>query len=611
MANGRDPAPAAGAPAVLGPGRQPRDVDQSLPRSDRFLLGLRWAALATALLLALFENAPVAGLPGLFGMALVLNLVVSAGVAARRPFARGRPVALLAIDAGQATAATLLAGGAHSPFFPLFLLLAVELAVAFDGRAAGAWVLTAGAAHLGASIIPLLGGLTAVDAYMAVGKLFVLLIVGSLAAAFTAQVRLEERHRALAERHAAQLGLLNDLFFDLNQPHDDLQRALGALLRGAQRLLAADVGMVFLCEPVLGCWRLTASLGEPSAAPAELAPAAWGWRIAAEETFATGPALGTPLPPGWPDPATQVVTGIRLQAPADGEPGALVIGRPGPPLDDGEWLAFRALAREAELSLRNARLLAEEHAQLARLRRFEEARQSFFSAVAHELRTPLTVLRTLMPSVADWARLPGDEQSRVVGLVDQNLQRLESLIGDLLDGARVEAGAIALHRQPIDPAGRAGRIVRSMQPLFDSRQQEATVEVEANLPRVDADRRRLDQVVSSLLHNAYKFGRAGGRVRASLARDGENVRVCVEDDGPGVPDDERERIFERFYSASPSGAGQAGLGLGLYVSRELVALHGGRLWHEPRAGGGSRFCFTLPAVEEGPDGAGGDPDPGD
>ncbi len=595
----------------MAPGSRPHAGSQSLPRADRFLLGLRWAALGTAVLLALFENDPVAGLSGLFAMVLALNLVVSAGAVARRPFARGRPTALLAIDAAQATAATLLAGGAHSPFFPLFLLLGVELAVAFDGRAVGAWVLTAGGVHLGASILPLLGGLTAVDAYMAVGKLFVLLIVGSLAAAFTAQVRLEEWHRALAERHAAQLALLNDLFFDLNQPHDDLQRAFGALLRAAQRLLAADVGLVFLCEPVLGCWRLTAALDEPSTAPAGLAPAAWGWRIADEETFAAGPALGSLLPPGWPDPTTRVVAGVRLQAPADGEPGALVIGRPGPELDDSEWLAFRALAREAELSLRNARLLAEEHAQLARLRRFEEARQSFFSAVAHELRTPLTVLRTLMPSVADWARLPGDEQPRVVGLVDQNLQRLESLIGDLLDSARVEAGAIALRREPVAPAGRVRRVVRSMQPLFDSRRQKVAVEAEPGLPLVDADRRRLDQVVSSLLHNAHKFGRVGGRVDARLARDGDNVRVCIEDDGPGVPDGERQRIFERFYSASPSGAGQAGLGLGLYVSRELVALHGGRLWHEPRPDGGARFCFTLPVTEEGPDGSGDDPDPGD
>jgi signal transduction histidine kinase len=603
------PAGARAAPAA-GPRGRPRARELPLPEADRFLLGLRWATLGAALLLAPFGSAQISALPAVFGSAFVLNVAVSMLTAFRRPFATGRPAAVLAIDATQATAATLLAGGAHSPFFPLFLLLAVELAVAFPGRTAVAWIVTAGAAHLGAAILRQGGDWTALDAYMAVGKLFMLLIVGALAVAFTTQVRLEERLRALAERHAAQQLILNELFFQLNEPQDDLQGALGALLSGAQRLLDADVGMVFLCEPILGCWRMTASLGEPEATPTEITPAAWGWRIAADEAFAAGPALGTPLPPGWPEPGTRAVAGIRLQARAGDEPGALVIGRAGGPLDNGEWLALRALAREAELSLRNARLHTEEQVQLARLRQFEEARRSFFSAVAHELRTPLTVLKTLLPSIEDWSRLPVEEQSRAVGMVDQNLGRLESLIGDLLDGAQVEAGAVTLRREPIDLADRVHRIARSLQPLFESRRQQVAVEVEAALPPVSADRRRLDQVLSSLLHNAFKFGRRGGRLRAQLARDGAGVRVCIEDDGPGVPPDARERIFDKFYSVPPAGDSQPGLGLGLYVSRELVALHGGRLWHEPRPGGGSRFCFTLPAAKEGPDGTGGDQNPG-
>ncbi len=601
LRGGGDPAP---PPGPLG--RAARAEAASLPRADRLLLGLRWAALGAALLLAPLGSGQAPGLPALFAAAGALNAIVSVAALARRPFATGRASALLVADAIQATSLTLLTGGAHSPFFPLFLLLAVELAVAFAGRTAAAWILSAGALHVAAVVLREGGDWVTLDAYMAVGKLFVLLIVGALAVAFTTQVRLEDRHRALAERNAAQMVLLNELFFELNQPRDDLGHALRALLAGAQRLLAADVGLVFLCEPVLGCWRMTASLGRAEATPAALTPASWGWQIATDETFLAGPAAGTDLPAGWPDPATRVVAGIRLEAQGGGEPGALVIGRAGGPLDDGEWLALRALARETELSLRNARLHAEEQAQLARLRQFEDARQSFFSAVAHELRTPLTVLKTLMPSVADWARLPAAERARATEMVEANLGRLETLISDLLDGARVEAGAVALRREPTDAEDRVRRLAQSLQPLFETRRQEVAIAAEAGLPPVDADRRRLDQVLSSLLHNAFKFGRQGGQIGVRVARDGADVRICVEDDGPGVPAADREHVFDKFYSAAPAGGAQGGLGLGLYISRELVALHGGRLWHEPRPGGGSRFCLTLPAAKEGCDGPGDD-----
>jgi len=211
-----------------------------------------------------------------------------------------------------------------------------------------------------------------------------------------------------------------------------------------------------------------------------------------------------------------------------------------------------------------------------------------------------------MPSIADWARLPVGEQARATEMVEANLGRLESLISDLLDGARVEAGAVVLHREPTDAEDRVRRMAQSLQPLFENRHQEIAIAAEAGLPPVDADRRRLDQILSSLLHNAFKFGRQGGRLSVVVTRDGDRVRICVEDDGPGVPAGDRDRVFDKFYSVAPAGGAQGGLGLGLYISRELVVLHGGRLWHEPRPGGGSRFCLTLPAAKEGRDGPGDD-----
>jgi signal transduction histidine kinase len=580
----------------------------SFSDADRYLLVLRWATIGASVLLALFSGTVLNTLLAQLAVVIVINVPLSAYAARRRPFSDGQSAPILVVDAAQALVATLLAGGAHSPLFPLLILLAAELAIAFPVRLAGASVLTVGGLYVAAVVVSQQGDWAVLAAYMAVGKLLVLLIVGALAIAFADRLRHDEQDLDVAEQHAAQLGMLNELFFELNQLRPDLSGAFQALLGGARQLLRSDVGIVILCDPTLGCWRMTASLGRYETLGGEIMLSEWGWQVAAHESFTAGPAYGLPLPPGWPDPGSQAVVGIRLATPTGGEPGALVVGRTEGALDDTEWLTLRALAREAELSLRNAQLYALEHAQLAQLRQFEDARRSFFSAVAHELRTPLTVLKTLLPSLGDWPRLSVPQQGEVRDMVDQNLQRLELLITEILESSQVEAGAVILHREPVDLAVRAERVVESLRPLFESRQQQVSLDVAPDLPRVDGDRRRVDQILSSLLHNAYKFSPVGGSIRGVLAHEGGQVRMCIQDDGPSVPAEARERIFDKFYSL-PAQSTSAGVGLGLYICREFVALHGGRLWYEARPEGGSRFCFTLPASPERPDGEGDDQDP--
>lgn len=586
-----------------------RSSGLSLRHIDRYLLVLRWATIGAALLLTPFSGAPLGSFVAPFGAVIAVNLALSVYAALRRPFMAAAPVPLLVVDAVQAAGVTIVAGGAHSPFFPLFLLLVVELAVAFPARVAAAWIPTAGALHVAAVVLSQQGNWSVLAGYMAVGKLLVLLIVGALGIVFTEQLRHEERDRETAERHALQLNTLNELFFELNQPAADLTAALQALLRGARRLLQSDVGMMFLCDPALGCWRVTASLDRYETLAGETRLEQWGWQIDAQETFTAGPAYALPLPPGWPDARSQAVAGIRVATPAGDDPGAIVVGRAAGAFEPSEWLILRALAREAELSLRNAQLHAQEHAQVLELQRFEDARRSFFSAVAHELRTPLTVLKTLLPSLGDWPRLAPDQQREVREMVDQNLERLEGMITEILEASQVEAGAVTLHRGPVDLAERLERAAASLRPLFESRRQSVSLALEPGVGPVDGDRRRLDQVISSLLHNAYKWGPLGSVIRGTVAADGDQVRLCIEDGGPGVPAGSRERIFDKFYSVSGQ-TNQQGVGLGLYICRELVALHGGRIWYEARPGGGSRFCLTIPAWRERSRGESDDPGPG-
>ena len=582
-----------------------------LSKVDLYLLLLRWAAVAMGILLSFFggfANPAPLPLPLGAGLIVVWNGLLSAYSVRRQPFAAARPRAVLIADAAQAGLATLLMGGYHNTFFSLFLLLVVELALALPLRLAIAWIFSAGALHVAVAVLNPMEHWSALGAYMTTGRLLILLIVGALAIAFSEQIRREEQSRQMALEHAAQLTLLNELFFQLSQPLANLEQSFAVLLHGAQRLLRAEMGIVLVCDAALGCWRLRVDSETTEAHPSTIKIADLGWQTEQQEIFTAGAAYQQPLPRAWAARDLQAVVGIRLNSPQGGDPWILLIGRRGGALNPEEWLLLRALAREAELALRNARLYASEHAQVLRLQEFEQTRQSFLSGIAHELRTPLTVLRTLMPSFGMWDQVAPTQQAEIVSIVDQNLDRLEALIGDFLESTRLEAGMVTLRRQPLDLARRAQRALDNLQPLFRAKQQQVALDAPPALPRVDGDRRRVDQILSSLLHNAAKFTPTGGTIHIILQRDGDAVQLCVEDNGPGVPPAARGHIFEKFYSA-PAESALAGVGLGLYICRELVTRHGGRLWYEERAGGGSRFCFTLP-VAEAEDGEGDEEDSG-
>jgi signal transduction histidine kinase len=258
----------------------------------------------------------------------------------------------------------------------------------------------------------------------------------------------------------------------------------------------------------------------------------------------------------------------------------------------------RGRREAAQLAERNARLYALEQQQVQALQRFEAARSTFFSTVAHELKTPLTVLKTLSISQLDLPNIPPAVLAEIGEATDQNLLRLETLINDLLEVTRLEAAAITLRPHALDLAQHAERFVAGMRSPIQRKNRRLELALAPGLPQVWAEGRRVDQVLVNLVNNAAKFAPPASAVKVQIAPAGDHeVQVCVLDRGPGVPPDERERVFEKFYTKSPDKA-LAGLGLGLFICRELVRLHGGRIWLEDRDGGGSCFCFTLPRLRE-------------
>jgi signal transduction histidine kinase/DNA-binding response OmpR family regulator len=239
-------------------------------------------------------------------------------------------------------------------------------------------------------------------------------------------------------------------------------------------------------------------------------------------------------------------------------------------------------------------------AQAKELRSLDEAKSRFFANVSHELRTPLTLVQGPLQDVMDGRLGPTPDAVREqVATVLASSSRLGELVEQLLDVARLESGEMRLHVQRQDLKPLLERLAASFGAL--ARRQE--IEFQASLPEgavhatVDAD--QMEKVYGNLLVNAFKFTPEGGRVRFAVelteGSDGEQLAVAVEDSGPGIPEEEQKRIFERFHQVDDSSRRvHGGAGLGLALVKEIAELHGGtvEVWSQP--GRGSRFTVRVP-----------------
>ncbi|HEX3904903.1 MAG TPA: PAS domain-containing sensor histidine kinase [Polyangia bacterium] len=230
--------------------------------------------------------------------------------------------------------------------------------------------------------------------------------------------------------------------------------------------------------------------------------------------------------------------------------------------------------------------------------RAEEAlhiRDEFLSVASHELKTPLTALQIELYGMRALLEKEGDERfGSKLTRASRSADRLSRLIEMLLDVSRIATGRLTLTREPFDLRPVMEQVVETMQGIatqagcdfsFDS-------SVDAGAIVGCWDRLRIEQVVMNLLSNAFKFG-AGRPVTLSVSRDGDEATIELRDHGPGIPAGDLERIFERFERAAGLG-NHSGLGLGLYVSREIVQAHGGSIAAQTLSDGGARFTVRLP-----------------
>jgi PAS domain S-box-containing protein len=229
------------------------------------------------------------------------------------------------------------------------------------------------------------------------------------------------------------------------------------------------------------------------------------------------------------------------------------------------------------------------------IKELERTREEWTSVIAHDLRQPVAAISFYAQALAATRDDQLERvQQRATTIVDAT-RRLDRMIADLLDVSRLGAGQLRIEPVPTDFGHLVRRVIAELQESGEN--QDLRIHAPGAMPTVQADPGRLEQVIVNLVSNAMKYGTPGTPVSIDIAHKAGTVEVSVTNEGPGIPEEEVSRLFSRFYRAHAARAsGVAGLGLGLYITRELVRAHGGRISVESKPGRTTTFRFTVPTV---------------
>jgi two-component system phosphate regulon sensor histidine kinase PhoR len=257
----------------------------------------------------------------------------------------------------------------------------------------------------------------------------------------------------------------------------------------------------------------------------------------------------------------------------------------------GRWLRVNAAIISNSNGEREGTILV--FHDVTRLKQLERTREDFVANVSHELRTPLSLIKGYVETLLDGARNDPAIAERFLKIIERNAERLDLLIQDLLTISALESGRMKLDLQPVELRPLVEKVFTDL----NAKAVNKNMQLINELPELtaSADVNRLDQILANLVDNAIKYGRAEGTVTVGgkILDDGK-LELFVQDDGPGIPAESLDRVFERFYRVDKARSrDQGGTGLGLSIVKHIAQAHGGEVWAKSELGKGATFFFTL------------------
>jgi signal transduction histidine kinase len=403
-----------------------------------------------------------------------------------------------------------------------------------------------------------------------------------------------------SERKAARLELVNELARSINESSLDLDAVFRTALRGIDRIVQHNGASITLLNehtgaPIRSIFSDAPDVTDSSATGGDIQ--AKNAMLGEGDTFLCIDThiSSSPMLRALPEKGVRSVLLVSICL-GDRRLGLLEIVSATPNAFDEEDAAIlKGIADQLAVAIENTRLI-KETAETTALRETNRLKDEFVSMVSHELRTPLSSIKgyslTLLAADGKWDSKTREE---FISIIADESDKLSDLVENLLEMSRIEAGRVPLSPEPIllprfckDVVERVGKHHPDM---------EFRCELDDNLPLVEADGRRVEQVLVNLLQNAAKYsGASAVRIKGSYDG-GSEVTLSVVDDGVGIAPEHLPHLFDKFYRAGKdAGIGESGTGLGLAIAKKLVDAQGGRIWVESKLGEGTTFYFTLPAL---------------
>jgi signal transduction histidine kinase len=258
-----------------------------------------------------------------------------------------------------------------------------------------------------------------------------------------------------------------------------------------------------------------------------------------------------------------------------------------------------AVASRMAVELENAALYNAEKTIRHQLEKENELKTEFLHSVAHELKTPLTAILSSSELLSEEASIDPHFRKRLSDNIRKSADRMDKRVSELLDLARMQIGELSITPTPLEIGPLITESALQLNILFTNKRQTLALEIPSSLPKVNADKGRLEQILSNLLSNANKFSPAGSKIVLRARKADGKVIIEVEDSAPAVTEEEKGKLFNPYYRGDDADKRQRfpGLGLGLAISRRLVELHQGEIWVETKPVEGNIFAFSLPALD--------------